>query len=1001
MFRNIFYNTKTNKIHLWETVKGEDFYLEIDWVPYVFVRSNKGNIKTIEGQTVQKKEFNNYKDYYNFCKDNYNIFENRVKPEIQFLAERYHGIPEEEFDVPKLTNYFFDIEVYNKKGFPDVNDPQDPIVLISIKDGFKKKVISFGLKEYKGKNSTFLYCKSERDLLLKFLKFMNRYPPDVISGWNIWKFDLPYIINRTKKLFGEDSGMHNNLSPIKIVRTWESKRFNELNIDIAGVCILDYMDLYKWYSPNKLESYSLDFVSKFELEKGKLDYSEYEDLKELYEKDWEKYVEYNIIDCQRVYELDEKLGYINLIQALSLLTKCPMKFYNAMTHLIEGAMLTYYRRNNLCAPFFAGGTQDHFPAAHVKEPQKGMKEWVIDIDITSSYPSHIITLNMSNETYVGRILGIKDEDMMYYSRNKNFPDFDMVKETGLVKFRDKKVENFNKAIKRGLISISPCGSVFSTGKHGVLADVERKIFFKRKEVKKKMKDMKNLDPNSERVKQLFSLQWSIKILLNAMFGILAVPYSRYFNTNIAEAITSCGRHTIKQGQEFVNEFLNNTNKHKELFDFIKKFGGSAKDTNIDYISYIDTDSLFISFHEFFKEQNMVNNFDSLNEDGKIQQILNLSRIVENYVNKQVFEQTQLIDYNSQEKDFKIEFKQEIIAKTALFIKKKKYAYWCINEEGTPVDKLSVTGLEIVRSDSSEAVRTRLKDIMEMIMKMEPDEKIIKKIDRYKKELKNVYPEEIAANIGINNINKYIVSGKPTKGTPWHVKGVAAYRMLLNYYGIKDKYEEIYESIKAKVVYVKKNPFGVETITFHRWPQEFDKDLQIDYDTMIDKFFLKKIGFLLDPMGKIDLITKRESEKSIGLFFKKEKKKEKKMYSTKEKITKFIDNILKNIIVTKSKGIEIFEEFMDLLDEYKEEQFDSGRDIGYKEALKENRNSDYGYTEDDLDVSWEEGKQEGLSEGYEKGWEEGYNEGYAAKIDVVREEGYDEGYTDGIEAAGKN
>lgn len=239
-------------------------------------------------------------------------------------------------------------------------------------------------------------------------------------------------------------------------------------------------------------------------------------------------------------------------------------------------------------------------------------------------------------------------------------------------------------------------------------------------------------------------------------------------------------------------------------------------------------------------------------------ILKFSQTLENYVNERTFSETQIGDYNSQVIDFKIMFKQEIVAKTMLAVKKKKYAYWVVSEEGIPTDELAVKGLEIVRSDSAEAVRSRLGHIYELIMKQAPDSDIQKLIQKYKTELKSVSPEDIAANIGINNINKYLSTGTPLKGTPWHVKGVHNYRTLLHQFGLESKYEKIGEGGKAKVVYIKSNPFNMDTITFKKWPIEFDRYLDIDRELMIDKFFIKKIGFLLTPMNKTNLMQTDKS-----------------------------------------------------------------------------------------------------------------------------------------------
>jgi DNA polymerase elongation subunit (family B) len=852
----------------------------------LFVLSNNSEVKTIFGQPVVKKKFESYQDYSTFQEEqhgNINIFENNLRPEIQFLAETYNGIPDEEIIVPNLLIYFIDIEVLSNEGFPDYKNSNDPIILISILNNKTNKTITFGYdpfsnRDYTGKEKIeYIKCNSEDELLIKFMSFMHSHPCDVLSGYNIWSFDLPYIISRCKVLFGEKRGkeIYESMSPVNVVNVWKQKKTNDDNIDIAGMTILDYYDVYKKYG-KKLEKYTLDYVSKNVLELGKKDTSN-KSLYDFAKDDWNGHIEYNVIDCKRVYDLENKLGFIRLIQALSLLSKAPMKYYNAMTQLIEGAMITYYRRNKLCAPHFFGGNQETFEAAYVKEPDIGLHEWVVDIDITSSYPSHIITLNMSNETFFGKISGLTEEQVVYYARKREFEDFILLKDEKGVwttrKISDQKLITFNNALKKGLLSVAPCGSVFNTTKIGVVSQVEKNVFFKRKEVnrlKKQIEMEANKLPTSiekknklDRVSELDSLQWALKIFLNAFFGIMAVPYSRYFNIHIAEAITSGGRHTIKQGQKFCNEILNNP--PEDLINVVREFSDKElKQTSLDLVHYSDTDSLFVGLGKWFIEKGICDDWNKIADDeNKIKLIKKISHIMEKYIDNRIFNEVQLIDYNSQVHDFKISFKQEIIAKTFLAVKKKKYAYWLVNKDGIPKNEICVTGLEIVRSDSAEAIRPRLKMIMEMIMKQMPETGISNTIRKYKKELKQLPPEDLAANIGINNIRKYLSGDKPKKGTPWHVKGVFNYNILLNHLKLKDKYETIHEGLKAKVVYVKKNPFNIDTITFHTWPDEFNGVLQYDAETMIDKFFIQKIKFLLDPIGKSHLI---EDSNKINLFF---------------------------------------------------------------------------------------------------------------------------------------
>jgi DNA polymerase elongation subunit (family B) len=602
MFRNCYYDGRTNSIHLWEQINNQRLYTKIPWVPYIFEESEKGDIKTIDGKIVEKVKFSTGGEYREYTKDNHNCYENKVLPVVQFLAERYYSIDDEELEVPKLKIYSLDIEVNKEEGgFPSAEDAEDPISLINIKE-FNGPSISWGIGKYTGNyNLQYKYFDDEKKLLKNFLNYMMSNAPDVLTGWNISSdtkmnkyggFDLLYIINRCKYLFGEDTNEYKKLSPIRQVMVRENTDGTHV-IDIAGVSILDYLPIFKWYTTKNLPDNKLETVCQEELGVGKLEIP-YNSFQEFYKKDYNLYVDYNATDTQRIEDLEAKLGYISLVQQLSLLCKMPMRYYSAATHAGEGLLLTYYRRNNLCAPKLVGGTQEWFPAAFVKEPKKGLHSWVSDLDIASSYPTAMVTLNMSIETYYGRILTIDkvkrmnlnhhtdydEEKIVKYSEQKSFEDpFYFKTNTGIKLIKDKKLSLFNKAIQKGMISISPCGTCFLTKPEGVIAHVERTMFLKRKEVKRKMfmlekeNEKKNDENIKNKIKQLFAFQWAIKIIINGIFGIQGVPYSRYFNVDVAEAITSCGKLNVLKGQEFANELLNNPNDY--LKDIINEIKGKS------------------------------------------------------------------------------------------------------------------------------------------------------------------------------------------------------------------------------------------------------------------------------------------------------------------------------------------------------------------------------------------------------------------------------------------
>lgn len=915
-------------MYLWEQEQGKDSFNIVNWVPYIYDRdeTKTSEVKTIDGIPVVKKTFAAIKDYQDYQKlHKKHIFENEVPHDIHFLAEKYHHIPDSEMETPTLKIYSLDIEVHSEEGFPKANEAKFPVVLINVRGSNGECNISWGLKEYTGENKynvDYHLCRDERDLLTQYLSWWQKNAPDVVTGWNIVAdkkmnrrggFDFPYIINRCKNLFGEKTTIWNQLSPISVVRCWNDKNTGAMIVKIAGVSIIDYLALYKWYSPKNPENYKLDTIAMLELEEGKLDYSQFNNLKTLYHEDFNLYVDYNAVDTMRVSQLEEKLGYIRLAQNLSLLCHCQMEDYNSSVALIEGLMLTHYRRNNLCAPRLAGGTQQWFPAAFVKEPSRGQYDWIVDLDIASSYPTAIITLNMSPETFYGRIISYYDEHsdrnidiyngrdelnivevaqletpITEFVKKREFPRFRLLKEPGLsdpdgkqtvTTIEGDKLEKFNRALKSGLLTIAPCGSIFYQHKSGHFSQVELETYKKRSIVKGLMKEAKlkanrarnpdNKKAHETKANNLFALQWAIKIVLNSAYGVTSVPYSRYFNIHISEAIASCGRRAIVDGQKYVNRWFKDGHwKNSNVIKELSKLGKVNKDSEIneDMVSYIDTDSVFIKVGKFIDEVIGGTWKTDTEEEEIIDIILKISKIIENYVNDSAYVETQQGEYAStMTKDiFSIVFKQEIVCKSALFIQKKKYGYHVVNNEGVPCDDIDVTGLEIIRSETPSAFREALKELLGMILRNESDDEIYQSYTKHKMVAKDSYTEEISENKGINGLDKYVVNGKCIKRTPYHVKAAAAYNNLIKELKIDDKYPEIEDESKNKLVYVKPNPYGINCIMYDRWVKEFEEiGIIPDRDKMIDKFLTQKLLSLLEPAKKEHIL---EQNQSFNTFF---------------------------------------------------------------------------------------------------------------------------------------
>lgn len=326
-------------------------------MPYIYVPDERGDIKSIDDVKVRKLEFDSYAKF-NVFNDDKNIkkYEDHVKPELQFLSERYHQFADDSLVKPLLRIGTLDIEVHKEHGFPKPEDADGTVTAITL--DINDTAITFGIKPYTGKHhKRYVYCKTEEILLSRFFDYMNAEADiDILTGWNIDGFDIPYLYYRCIKLFGENNKIFRKISPINETNVWDKKDGTGLNFDIAGISIIDYLAIYKRFTRSNPESFKLDVVSFNELGENKLEYEG--TLQELFNNDWEKYVDYNVWDTKLIWKLEGKLKYINLIQTVSLLSRCPMKYFDKVTNVLEGIFLTYYRRNNLCAPKLKGGKSE-------------------------------------------------------------------------------------------------------------------------------------------------------------------------------------------------------------------------------------------------------------------------------------------------------------------------------------------------------------------------------------------------------------------------------------------------------------------------------------------------------------------------------------------------------------------------------------------------------------------------------------------------------------------
>ena len=412
-YRNAVYNYKEKVVDIftWDD-DGKRIVTSVECHPYFFYEDNSGLDYSIFNTNLRKKEFGNVFDKNKFIKERglKRIFDN-YNPVQQSLIDMYwkHN-DNEDFTKFSLKIYFVDIEAVGENGFSSAHDPNDEINVITIYDSISKKYHVWGTQPYTAKNDdvVYYYCGSEYILLQKFLDFMKIDPPDILSGWNSDRYDVPYIINRLEKILGAEET--NSISPYNRRYT---KMFNgkfgkkEIVHRVDGISCVDYMDIYKKFCPVNRESYKLDYIGQVELDEFKVDYGE-QSLYEFMNSDWETFVDYNIQDVRLLVNLERKLQYIELLRMLSY-TGCTT-FESALgtVSVVTGAAGIEARKRNqrLYTAVVDDDQQKDFKGGFVFHPVAGHHTSIVSFDANSLYPNTMITLNTSPETKVGRIIAI-------------------------------------------------------------------------------------------------------------------------------------------------------------------------------------------------------------------------------------------------------------------------------------------------------------------------------------------------------------------------------------------------------------------------------------------------------------------------------------------------------------------------------------------------------------------------------------------------------------------
>ena len=794
---------------------GSHHKYRINYKPSLFVPSGKeSKYKTLDGRDVGKVTFESMpeaKKWIDQYKDvsGFEYFGN-TRYQYPFIADEFPG--KVNWDIKQIRILTIDIECESENGFPNPDEAIEPLISITVKEHTTKKIIVFGMNDFVNDRDDVRYikCATERALIEKFLEFWLDYNPDIITGWNVKFFDIPFLMNRFRRLMGDEYIL--KFSPWNIVSQQTKTDLGFIKqqnyYDLMGITVLDYLDLYRKHTFVRRESYKLDYIGEVELGENKLD-NPYDTFQEFYSKDHQLFVEYNIQDVELVDKLEDKMQLIALHLTMAYEAKVNYQDVFGQVRIWDTIIYNYLRSKNIVPPAIQESkTSDGYEGAYVKDPVVGFHDWICSFDLNSLYPHLIMQYNISPETMVG-----------FEPDKVNVVD--MLNEKSDLSDLDNR-------------TITPNGAQFRTDKRGFLPELMDTLYQERVIYKKKMLEAKSMyqktgDKKYENeIATNFNIQLARKIALNSAYGAIGNQYFRYFDIRHAEGITMAGQLTIRWIERDVNKFLNNLLKTKDVV----------------YVVASDTDSIYVKLGSFVDKI-----FKDKSDTRKIVKVMD--KFCEETLQPAIDKSFDRLAKYVSAFDQKMIMKREVIANKGIWTAKKRYILNVYNEEGVDLKepKLKIMGIEAVKSSTPAPCRVKIKEALKVIMNKD-EAALIQFIEDFRKHFKTLPPEEIAYPRSCNNLTKYS-STKDIylKGCPIHVRGALLYNHMLKKKRLS-KYQQIHDGDKIKFIKLKEpNTLHQDVISFiGALPKEFDLHKYIDYDEQFNKSFLEPLRFIVNAIN---------------------------------------------------------------------------------------------------------------------------------------------------------
>jgi len=793
---------------------GQRIQRKFKFSPTLFVVTNKKtNHKTLDGRYAKPVRFESVKEARNFVEKYKEVPNFEVhgydRYLYQFISQEFPN--EVDYDFKKMNVMSLDIEVACENGFPNVKECAEEMLSITVQDYQTRKLKVFGTRPYKNTRDDveFILCDGETHLLRCFLDYWIQNFPDILTGWNVDGYDVPYICGRLERLFGEKE--------MRLMSPWGHVKREEIEVKgreqifyrMSGINVIDYLDLYKKFTYTNQESYRLDHIANVELGQKKVAHDEFENFKDFYTKDWQKFIDYNIVDVELVSRLEEKMKLIELAVALAYDAKVNMQDVYYQVRMWDTLIYNFLNDKGIVVPpGKRSDKDDKYAGAYVKEPIPGKYDWVVSFDLNSLYPHLIMQYNISPETLV-------EHRHPSATVNKILSQtIDVPKEYALC----------------------ANGAQYRKDIHGFLPEMMKKIYDERVQSKKLMilaKQEYQKTPTKELEKSISkynNIQMARKIQLNSAYGAIGNQYFRYYNIINAEAITLSGQVSIRWIEHKMNAYLNKILKTEKQ----------------DYVIASDTDSIYLNLGP------LVETVYKGRETNDSSIVSFLNKVCEMELEKYITSSYEALATYVNAYEQKMVMKRENIASSGIWTAKKRYMLNVWDSEGVRYDepKLKMMGIEAVKSSTPAPCRTAIKDAINIMMNG-TEKDLLDFVSTFRNKFDTLPPEDIAFPRSVNGLRKYKASTTVySKGTPLHVRGTLLYNFYISKNKLEYKYPLVQEGEKIKYLHLRRpNKINENVISFlNTFPREIGLEGQIDRDTQFEKSFLLPLQIITSVIG---------------------------------------------------------------------------------------------------------------------------------------------------------